>query len=174
MYRFPIVCMNYIKLLIGLLVLLMADVGLSADSAPWRSAVVSHVTDADTLWVRVDGRSGKPLKLRILSIDAPEICQAGGPEAKRALEQFVLGRRVEYASSWHDGYGRALAEVRVDGADVGAWLVRRGLAWSYGFHRIPGRYASEQLAAMRESKGVFAAAHPMEPRLFRRTHGPCT
>ncbi|MDP3310892.1 MAG: thermonuclease family protein, partial [Polaromonas sp.] len=50
---------------------------------PWQGTV-TRVSDGDTLWVR-PAAGGKPLKVRIDGIDAPEICQAGGRAARKAL-----------------------------------------------------------------------------------------
>lgn len=143
-----------------------------------RSGVVTRVIDGDTLWVRdstaVSG--GETLKVRIVGIDAPEVCQAGGPEAREALRRHVLGQPVTLtspSSRSHDDYGRLLARVDKRGEDVGRWMVRRGQAWSYSYRRNSGPYATEQAQAQAAGVGLFAHAAAENPRNFRQRHGSC-
>jgi endonuclease YncB( thermonuclease family) len=76
--------------------------------------------------------------VRIFNIDAPEIdgqCTYESElaqQAKHRLAEIMEGRRVELFRQGNDRYGRTLAVIQVDGADVGDQLVREGLArtWS--------------------------------------------
>ena len=133
---------------------------------------VSYVTDGDTLWVQPEA-GGVARKLRMLGVDAPEICQGGGKAARDLLAQLALQRRVTVKVSYYDRYGRGLATVALDGQDLGARMVRAGQAWSYGWRGRAGLYAAEEAAARQSRSGVFAAAHPESPRAFRKRHGSC-
>lgn len=146
---------------------------LWAGAAAALSATVIRVSDGDTLWVRLDDRTRKPLKLRLEGIDAPERCQAGGEQARSALAAQVLGRRVDVARRARDSYARTLARVELDGQDLGAWMVRQGHAWSYRFRQHPGPYAALEQQARAARRGVFAQSDAIEPRRFRQLHGPC-
>jgi micrococcal nuclease len=138
---------------------------------PWQGTV-TRVSDGDTLWVRpVAG--GKPVKVRINGIDAPEICQAGGRAARKALAARVLGRRLGVLARGQDDYGRTIAALALDGEDVAGWMVSQGHAWSYGFGRDGGPYAVQQARAQAASRGLFADRAALAPRLFRQRHGPC-
>ncbi len=143
-----------------------------ADATEVFAGKVAFVTDGDTLWVRPDA-GGAPRKLRIEGIDAPEICQAGGEAARELLKRWVLHQQVEVTVRSHDDYGRGLAQIRVDGSDLGAELVRAGQAWSYRWRRDLGPYAAEEAAARAAGLGLFAAAQVELPRAFRQRHGPC-
>jgi micrococcal nuclease len=156
-----------------LLVALTASVGFSHASAESFSGVVTRVWDGDTLWVRPDGSSGKPVKLRLQGLDAPESCQAGGPQATAALKSRVLGQRVQVQAKATDAYQRRVVSVFVAGEDVGSWMVSQGHAWSYGFRYHAGRYAAEEQAARAAGRGLFADPHAIEPRVFRKQHGKC-
>jgi micrococcal nuclease len=136
-------------------------------------AVVTHVTDGDTLWVREEGRDRKPVKLRLQGIDAPERCQAGGAEATAALTARVLHQRVEVDARATDDYQRRLVVLRQGGEDVGAWMVEQGHAWSYRHRRARGPYAAEEAEARHARRGLFADPQALEPRVFRKRHGPC-
>ncbi|MBX3623323.1 MAG: thermonuclease family protein [Rhizobacter sp.] len=135
------------------------------------AGVVTHVTDGDTLWVRP--AEGAPLKLRLQGIDAPERCQAWGPQATQALAERVLHRQVRVRTRAHDDYHRSIGTLVLDGEDIGAWMVREGHAWSYRFRRSRGPYAAEENAARAQRRGLFAQPQAVEPRAFRKVHGPC-
>ncbi len=145
------------------------------------SGVVTRVVDGDTVWVSTGtgtkGAAGsKLLKVRIVGIDAPEICQTGGPEALQALRGHVLGQRVTLtspSSRSHDDYGRLLARLDKQGEDVGRWMVYRGHAWSNGYRRHAGPYAAEQARAQASGTGLFARRTAENPRSFRKRHGSC-
>lgn len=134
--------------------------------------VVSHVTDGDSIWVRPGGR-GQAVEVRIVDIDAPESCQAFGPQARRVLEARLLNETVVVRSRGRDDYQRVLGQVRHRGRDIGAWLVRDGHAWSMTYKGRPGPYAKLEQQARREQRGLWAARNPVDPRIFRRGHGPC-
>lgn len=134
--------------------------------------VVTRVTDGDTLWLR-PAPGARPVKLRLQHIDAPEICQAGGAAARRALEAMVLGQPVRVLGSVRDDYGRRLARVLRGEVDVGEQLVREGHAWNSRFRGRRGPYAAAEAQARAQRRGVFADARAEPPREFRRRHGPC-
>lgn len=136
------------------------------------TAVVAHVTDGDTLWVRPDA-GGKSTKLRLNGIDAPEMCQEGGEASRQALVRLALNQRVLVRIRRYDNYGRGLARIERDGVDLGAQMVREGQAWSYRWHQDPGPYVREEGMAREQKLGVFAKTWREHPRDFRRRHGPC-
>jgi endonuclease YncB( thermonuclease family) len=134
--------------------------------------VVTRVSDGDTLWVQPDDAARRPLKLRLHGIDAPELCQRWGLQARDALAARVLRQRVHVDVRARDNYGRALGALRVDGADVSAELVSRGHAWSARW-RGSGPYLRQEQEARETRRGLFEDAAAIEPRRFRRMHGPC-
>ncbi len=141
--------------------------------AAW-SGVVSRVVDGDT--VRVQPHDGaRPVSIRLEGIDAPEICQAGGTQARDALKRQVLGSRVEVYGRARDDYGRLLARIELRGEDQGRWMVAHGQAWSYRYRNSAGPYAAEQRRAQLAGAGIFSASsrRPVNPREFRKRHGSC-
>jgi micrococcal nuclease len=140
------------------------------------TGVVTYVTDGDTLWVKLAGPGSDDkdsVKVRFQGIDAPEICQAGGDASLAALKAKVLHQTVQLQTSRYDDYGRMLARVRMNGDDVGAWMVERGQAWSYRYRNSPGPYATQEQTARAARRGVWAVQGAVEPRAFRKQHGPC-
>jgi endonuclease YncB( thermonuclease family) len=135
-------------------------------------AVVTHVTDGDTIWVRPVGES-ETIEIRLLHLDAPEGCQPFGPQAKKALAARILRQPVLVRTDGIDDYQRALARVSHKGKDVGAWLVRDGHAWASRFRGKASPYERLELLARQERRGLWAGADATEPRNFRRRHGRC-
>jgi endonuclease YncB( thermonuclease family) len=134
--------------------------------------VVTYVVDGDTVHVRpVDG--GKVHKIRIIGMDAPEICQTGGVAARQALQERVFQRSVTVSAQGVDDYGRDLATIYLSQEDVGQWMVQRGHAWSYRFKRDPGPYVQEEENAKLLGRGLFAEMPAEYPRDFRRRYGRC-
>ena len=161
-----------------LALMLLVAPALAAANETRVAGVVTRVSDGDTLWIQPEPAPGAPhrrrVKLRLVGLDAPERCQAHGMAAAAALAARVQGRQVVVLRRATDDYDRALVTLWLDGEDIGAWLVREGHAWSARYRGDPGPYAREEAAARAAHRGLFADAHPMPPRDFRRSHGPCT
>ena len=140
-------------------------------ASPWQG-VVTHVPDGDTVFVR-PASGGEPVKIRIDGMDAPEICQPYGPASRQALQKRVLHQTVSVDGHRRDSYGRVLARINWQQADVGDWMVRQGNAWSYRYRRDSGPYAAQEAQAKAGKLGLFADARAVEPRDFRKRHGSC-
>lgn len=133
---------------------------------------VSHVTDGDSLWLQPDS-GGAAVELRLEGIDAPEICQAWGPEAKQALKELVLKKAVNARVSGHDIHGRTLGTVFVDNLNVNKTLVQEGHAWSSRYKFDRGPYVADERMAKALSRGLNRDGAAVMPRDFRRLNGPC-
>ena len=138
------------------------------------SGVVTYVVDGDSVWVR-PLQGGKPVRVRVKDIDAPEICQTGGETARDALKRRVLGLKVVVEGKSRDDYGRLLARIMLEGDDLGARMVEDGNAWSYRYRGSGGPYAAQQRVAESARRGIFAkaVAHALYPAAFRKQHGSC-
>lgn len=135
-------------------------------------ARATSVPDGDTLWVQSEA-GGSARKLRLLGIDAPEICQQGGLDARDALRALVADKRLRVTVKYQDDYGRGLARIMVDDQDVGALLVRQGQAWSSRWRHSLGPYAPQESEARLAGKGLFGRADAELPRDFRQRYGSC-
>jgi endonuclease YncB( thermonuclease family) len=98
-----------------------------------------EVTDGDTF--RLNG-----IVWRLHGVDAPErrqVCADGwhaGEAARRALERIVSTDGVTCEKVRTDEYGRTVGTCRADGEDIGAVLVRQGMAWvrwHYSWRHLP-------------------------------------
>lgn len=133
---------------------------------------VTRVSDGDTLWIR-PASGAAPRKVRLLGLDAPELCQPGGEAARNALQALVTNKTVQVQVKYQDTYGRDLVHLRVDDLDVGATLVGAGHAWSSRWHNSRGPYAVQEASARTARLGLFADPAALLPREFRQRHGPC-
>jgi endonuclease YncB( thermonuclease family) len=149
--------------------LLMSQLGLA------QPAIVTRVSDGDTLWIRPLSHSPqqRPIKLRLQGIDAPERCQAWGQQAQVALSNKVLNKEVRLQTRGQDDHARVLGNVWLGDEDVSAWMVSQGHAWSYRYRRSPGPYAEQEEQARQNKRGLFADTRAVEPREFRKRNGPC-
>ena len=159
-------------------VLVVLSCAAQTTQAAQLEATVTRVADGDTIWLQAStpptGIKPKPFKLRLQGIDAPERCQAWGAKSAAALSARVLNQRVQVQTRSKDDYGRSLGNIRLQGEDISAWMVSEGHAWSYRYRRSEGPYASQEQAAKRAKRGLFADAAAQEPRWFRKAHGPCS
>ena len=155
------------------ILIVLASCAAAGARAQGAAGVVRHVIDGDTLVLQPGSGAGEPIRLRLLGIDAPEICQSGGIEARDAMAQRVAGRSVQAIGRIEDDYHRRLVTITLDGEDINAWMVRQGHAWNARYRGKPGPYAREEREARDARRGVFAAPDPLPPRQFRRIHGSC-
>jgi micrococcal nuclease len=137
-----------------------------------RSGVVTHVVDGDTVWVKTSA-SQPPLKVRLQGIDAPEICQPGGVQARDALKSRFMGQSVTVTSGAHDDYGRTVGTVYWQGQDMARWLVANGHAWVYSYRHRKAPYTDEFAQAQAARRGMFSGEQAEEPRVFRKRNGSC-
>ncbi|MCS4194357.1 endonuclease YncB(thermonuclease family) [Salinibacter ruber] len=127
---------------------------------------VVEVTDGDTYDVR---RSvGGTVTIRLRGVDAPESAQSYGTAATRAARQYVGEKSVRVSVEEIGRYGRAVARVEVQGADLGAMLIRRGLAWHYRQYAPNAtEYARLQRQARNAGRGLWSQANPTAPWEWR-------
>ncbi|MPZ36370.1 MAG: hypothetical protein GEV13_36395 [Rhodospirillales bacterium] len=109
------------------------------------------ITDGDTL-----KQSG--VTYRLWGIDAPEakqVCPDGWPAGSLAttrLKALTAGRPIVCQEKDRDRYGRIVAICRASGEDLGAIMVREGLAWA--FVRYSRDYVDEYAKAAASRRGV--------------------
>lgn len=159
-------------MIIRSLALLLACCCAAAAHAGVFRGTVTHVTDGDTLWVR-PASGGAPVEIRLLDLDAPEGCQRFGAESKKALAGRVLRETVRVRTKGTDTYERTLARIEHRKQDVGAWMVRRGYAWSMTFRGKAGPYARQEQQARAERAGLWSVPGALDPRSFRQRFGRC-
>ena len=121
-------------------------------------AFAQSITDGDTL--KLNGTI-----YRLWGIDAPETkqdCPDGWPAGRLAttrLLALIQGKSVVCETKDKDRYGRTVAICRASGEDLGAIMVREGMAWA--FVRYSGDYVDQEARA--KSAGVGVHAHDCVP-----------
>jgi endonuclease YncB( thermonuclease family) len=161
-----------LRLLLTIFLLGLGPLPAAAATSVVLVGQVSHVSDGDSLWLTVPSPAA-PVQLRLLGIDAPEICQPWGPEARQALEELVLHKQVSVRTAGVDSYGRVLGTVYLDGLNINKALVGEGHAWSTRYKHDRGPYVADERMAKALSRGLNRAGGAIMPRDFRRQHGPC-
>lgn len=128
----------------------------------------ASIIDGDTLEIHGN-------RIRLWGIDAPEsdqLCRGEdslqyrcGARAANDLDAFVARRPVTCVPISLDRYGRTVATCSVAGADLGEWLVRRGLALDWPQYSR-GKYGADQRAAEKGGNGIWKGSY-VEPWLYR-------
>ncbi len=97
------------------------------------AAQTVQVTVADGNTIRLAGRT-----YLLWGIEAPDrrqTCGDGWPagqEAMQALAGLIQGHMIDCEPRDKDRFGDTVALCRADGADLGALMVRAGMAWAFG------------------------------------------
>lgn len=129
-----------------------------AAEAPY-SAKVVRILDGDTLEV-MPVPVGKPQRIRIAFIDAPESRQDYGSVSKQALATLCFNRVALVMPSQIDRYGRTIASLRCDGVDVASAMVSSGMAWVYVRYSSDAVLMAMQAKAQALRVGLWSASHP--------------
>jgi micrococcal nuclease len=67
----------------------------------------------------IDGDTFKTKNIiRLEGVDAPELNQSGGKEAKQHLESLILDKDITYEEKARDEYARIVAQVWVNSTNV--------------------------------------------------------
>jgi micrococcal nuclease len=110
----------------------LAAVGIVAGSA----TVIKREVDPEEKVIEViDGdtfRISNRQTIRFYSVDAPELGNCYGQEAKEALTKKILGKKVTIKSPRTDYYKRVQAYVYLDGEFIYEYMVKNGFASEHG------------------------------------------
>ena len=154
------------NILRSLICVALLGASCAAQSAEFIAKVVV-VLDGDTVMVQ---RKGGLVKIRLAEIDAPEKAQTFGETSRRSLSDMVLGQQIKVSSQAVDKYGRIVAHLDLDGLDVNAEQIRRGMAWEYSHFHGNQELVALQEEAMQVPRGLWALSDPMPPWEWRKLH----
>ncbi len=90
------------------------------------SGPVVYVGDGDSLCVALGPSPAQWAEVRLADFYAPELHDAGGPEAKDTLSRLVEGRSVECVAE-HRSYDRVVAVCRLQRRSVGELMRAAGV-----------------------------------------------
>jgi len=120
--------------------------------------MVVRVIDGDTFDLK-DGR-----RIRLLGIDAPEIDLCGGSQAKKLLEELVLGKRVKIKEGDYRDYGRIMALVYVNNLLANEVILKQGWARPlYAKNPEKEKLISAYSEAKNKKRGIFEKCQKKDP-----------
>ena len=114
----------------------------------------------------------RPVRVKLLGVDAPELDQAFGDVARKHLADLTFDKAVvvEYGGIAADR--SLIGRVLLNNVDIGAQMIRDGAAWfePTGGNRLsePDRdvYQQSEQAARSEKRGLWQAENPTAPWEF--------
>ena len=133
---------------------------------------VSRVIDGDTIELLAKTSKENPynhiakLKIRLYGIDAPELKQAYGKEAKEFLSALVLKQEVSLIIENKDKYDRFVGTLFLKGQDINKEMVKNGYAHAY--ESFSKKYLAEQADAKMFKLGLWQDERVMSPSEFRK------
>lgn len=153
--------MNRLWLLVGAVCLFSATVVAAEDQTRYIVAV-----DGDT--VIVDGE-----EIHLRGVDAPELDQPFGAEAKRTLQSILQSLPCGITKPSNRGPKGRLATISIHGAkanqSAGQMLISMGLAWSTDPKAIlPSKNQKLMASAKRNHKNLWSDPNPINPESWRR------
>lgn len=148
------------------------------DHLPWRepskarlfSGKVTKVLDGDTFEMIEIGKDNKEpitLRVRLAHVDAPELGQAFGAEAKARLESKVVDKEISVLTDKDDRRGHSDALVFADDKWVNedmlsegfGWLIEEGIGGDMAKATLPEAFEKAQAAKL----GLWADPSPIPP-----------
>ena len=124
-----------------------------------------RVVDGDT--IRAEAK-GKEIKIRLVEIDAPEMNQPFGAQAKNFLNRLLYGKDVTLIAQGEDRYGRTLGEIYANGESANALMIKSGFAWVYDRYVKDSSLYKYQDQAKAENLGLWQAEDPIAPWVWRK------
>ncbi|MGP1484894.1 MAG: thermonuclease family protein [Campylobacter sp.] len=107
------------------------------------------------------------VKIRLYGIDAPELKQPYGREAKRHLSKLTAKKDIKIVKKGKDRYGRTLAVLYSGNKDINAKMVSDGYAWAYT--DFSKDYKNLQTKAKNLKKGLWRDQNAVKPSDFRKS-----
>jgi endonuclease YncB( thermonuclease family) len=141
----------------------------SAQAASLYGKVIA-VDDGDGLTIF---NLNRPVKVKLVGIDAPEKVQPYGEIARQHLADLVLDKfvSVEYSGLGDNSY--ILGKVLFKDMDVGMQMLRDGVAWfdKTSSNRLSAAetrsYVDSEVAARNERRGIWQQDSPISPWDFK-------
>lgn len=118
---------------------------------------VVGISDGDTLTLLTQNR--QQVKIRLHGIDAPELGQAWGQQAKRALSSLTFRQAVNVQETDRDQYGRIVGIVYRGQLPINETLIASGHAWVYRKYNKNKRWNTLETEAQKKRLGLWKL-HP--------------
>lgn len=131
-----------------------------------------HDGDAATVCNRARCES-----VRLMAVDAPELAQDYGKEAKQSLAARILNKQVRVYWQKRDGYGRPAGRIVINRVDLNLESLRAGNSWFWRTYAgglsadQKKRYAEAESEARAARRGLWREDNPVPPWQFRAKKG---
>ena len=125
---------------------------------------IVKVYDGDTITL-VENQ--EKVKIRLYGLDAPELNQSFGKEAREYLLNLCpLHSQAKVKIINKDKYKRVVGIVYCNAINVNEKLVENGFAWAY--REYSKDYVALENKARKNTMGLWGEANPLKPSEFRR------
>jgi micrococcal nuclease len=140
-----------------------------------RQLRVAEVMDGDTIIV-ADGSKTR-YRIRIQSIDAPELQQSFGKDAKQHLADLLEGKEIDLTFYGENNLKRnalSVAKVFIGGRDVSYEQLDAGLAWFLAEDKMIQSvedyemYKELENSAREAKRGLWQEASPQSPSQYKQ------
>lgn len=134
---------------------------------------VIRVGDGDTIDIAF-GEAGEKVRVRLYGLDAPELAQPHGREARDFLSKLLMNRDVRVEKQDLDQFGRVVGQVFDSGLSVNLTLVASGHAWVYERYcqaPICHQMKNEEAQARQKKIGLWNQPDPQPPWQWRQSQG---
>lgn len=149
--------------------LLVMVLCITVNAAPYEIKNIRpyRIIDGDTFTVDVPNIGQQ--SIRIWGIDALEKKQAYGPQCTEFLTSLIQDKPLTLKVHNKDQYGRLVAQVYHEGADVGLKMVRYGYAFHANKLNKDKALKQAQMEAKRQGLGMWGQAkEPTAPWVYRK------
>jgi micrococcal nuclease len=116
------------------------------------NATVIKIVDADTYQVL---NNAKVFTVRLANVDAPELSQQFGTEAKQFVSELIYGKQVLLDTHNKDRYNRTVASISIHGKALDSILISNGWAWYYEAYGHDKKLAAYQNEAIKFKLGLW-------------------
>ena len=132
---------------------------------------LKRVVDGDTIYLKTEANNS--IKVRLAFIDAPELNQPFGTDAKVFLKKLE-GQRVTIDVKSKDRYGRYVAILYHRNDDINLVMIEHGYAWVYSkylkYASVPMRdkYLHAEFLARQNALGLWKMHDYIAPWEWRK------
>lgn len=102
------------------------------------------------------------VRVRLAEIDAPEIDQPYGTEARDVLCAMICGREVD-VDPRGSSYDRVVGLIRVGRLYTSEAMVAAGAAWDYAQYDTDPAMPELEQEALQQGRGLWADTHAVPP-----------
>src|ERR1043165_3287737 len=136
------------------------------------ASLYGKVIDVNSGDVITISNLNRPVRVKLLGVDAPELDQAFGDVAKKHLSDLVFDKPVLVHYSGIAADQSLTGRVLLNDTDIGAQMIRDGAAWldQNNMDRLSATdrevYQQSERAARSERRGLWQQANPTAPWEF--------